>query len=314
MHASYKLFKKKFSNLLRYLSNHGNNYSYTYGRVICLSYLAIEAEKIFFNPKNNQPVSDIIKIIDQSKNIFESLITFSKFQDKNIKMTEVNKSFSSYHRNLWNNIWPEFHNQKDLIDLINWRGARIDYNKISEFKNKSFIDFGCGNGSTAFAFLQRGAKHGHLIDFGEKSIKAAKVYSKKLNLTKKTSFEVADITKYRTNKKYDFVICSAALHHLKDTNTIFKTLKNFSKVCNDGAYFYVYTRGKGGMLNNMQDMVRTVFQKIDVEIIRKILFDVNLSRPKITFLVDYFKAIYLQHTPLEFENMMMTRRRTRSNR
>jgi hypothetical protein len=114
MHASYKLFKKKFSNLLRYFSNHGNNYSYTYGRVICLSYLVIEAEKIFFNPKNNQPVSDIIKIIDQSKNIFESLITFSKFQDKNIKMTEVNKSFSSYHRNLWNNIWPEFHNQKDL--------------------------------------------------------------------------------------------------------------------------------------------------------------------------------------------------------
>lgn len=153
-------------------------------------------------------------------------------------------------------------------------------------------------------FSKEGAKHSHLIDFGEKSIKAAKVYSKKLKLTKKTTFEVADITKYRTNKKYDFVICSAVLHHLKDTSTIFKTLKNISAVCNDGAYLYVYTRGKGGMLNSMQDILRTVFQKTDIEIIRKILFDLNLSRSKITFLVDYFKAIYLQHSPLKFENMM----------
>lgn len=157
----YKLFEKKCSSLSHYHHKYGrgvggNNYSCIYAKVISLSYLVIEAEKIFFNPKNNHPVSDIIKIIDKSKNIFESLITFQKFQDKHIKNVEVNKSFKSYHKNLWNNVWPEYHNQKDLIDLINWRGARIDYNKINEFKNKNIIDFGCGNGSTSFAFLKRG--------------------------------------------------------------------------------------------------------------------------------------------------------------
>ena len=302
--AAYKTFEKNLLNLKKYFSQYKNNYSYTYGKVLCLSYLAVEAEKIFLNPRNNQPVSDMNKIIDQTKNFFVIFVTFSKFQDKNINNKEVNKAFNSYHRNLWHKVWPKYSIDKDLNDLINWRGARIDFNKINQFKNKNLIDFGSGNGSTAFAFLKRNAKHAHLIDFGPENIKASKIYSKRLNLIKKTSFEVADITKYRSKKKYDFVISSAVLHHLKDTKTIIKTLKNIANVCNDGAYFYVYIRGKGGMRDALQDMARSVFHNTDIEIIRKILVDANFSTPKLTHLVDWHKAIYLHHTPLQFENML----------
>jgi hypothetical protein len=198
---SYKKFEKELFSLKKYLSIFKKNYSYTYGKVICLSYLTVEAEKIFTNPKNITPVSDIIDIIKKAKDFFKIFITFSEFQDKKIKDIEINKSFKSFHKNVWQKIWPEYANQKDFNELINYRGKRIDFNKINEFKNKNIIDFGSGNGSTSIAFLLRNAKHSHLVDFGKKNIEASKYYAKRLKLIKKTSFQVADITEYKSKKK-----------------------------------------------------------------------------------------------------------------
>lgn len=187
---------------------------------------------------------------------------------------------------------------------MNYRGKRIDFNNITEFKNKNVIDFGSGNGSISFSLLKRNAKHVHLVDFEKKNIKASKIFAKKLKLIKKTSFEINDISKYSSKKKYDFVICSGVLHHLQNKKIVLKTLKTIGKLCNNDAHLYVFVRGKGGMRYAIQDTCRSIFKNTDIEFIKKILMYANFSRNKITHLLDWHKAIYLHSSRTEFESMM----------
>lgn len=302
---NYKKFERSINDLKLFLKKFKASHINNYAKIISLSYLTVESEKIFNNPENNKPIKDIISIIANTKILFISLSAFSNFQDDNQFKKEMNKDFKNFHKNLWQDIWPNYNNLKQFKDLIEYRGKRIDFNNVkSEFKNKSFIDFGCGNGSTAFSFLLRGAKKAHLIDFGQKNILAAKKWAKLLKL-KNLTFEVADIINYKSKKKYDFVICSAVLHHLKTKKEMQKTLNNIAKVCNKNAFFYVFVRGKGGIRYAIQDLCKDVIGKVDNSFIEKILLDLNLSRSKITHLVDWHKAIYLQCSEKEFENMLI---------
>jgi SAM-dependent methyltransferase len=135
------------------------------------------------------------------------------------------------------------------------------------------------------------------IDFGKKNIAAAKKWSKKYKFKNKMKFICADILKFRPKKKFDFIICSAVLHHLKNYSQIIKAFKNIRTACKDGTNLYFYVRGHGGIRSLIQESCVKCFKKVDATVIKNHLQGLNFSREKITHLLDWFKAIYLQTKP-----------------
>lgn len=265
-----------------------------YSKVISLTYLTCAIEEILTNPKEKNPVKKINVLLDDVKKILFFFKKFEPHQIKNkIKFYEAFK-FKKNHLELWQKIWPDYLNDKDFKNLIEYRGKRLDFNKITEFRKKEILDVGCGNGSITFACLKRGAKGAIGVDFGKNNLKLAKFWSKKYGYNHRTKFIHQDILKLKINKKFDFIVCSAVLHHLKNHREIKRVLKKISLHCKIGGHFYFFVRGQGGMRYLIQDMCQELLKNVDQEFIKKILVDLNFNQNKITHLLDWHKAIYLQ--------------------
>lgn len=295
-----KKLELKLNELVNLVNSKSNKGIFFFGKVYALSYLTTAIEPILQNSRNKNSLNDLVEVVNNSKIIFNSFINTSNFIEKNnSKNNQENLNFYKSHQKLWQKIWPE-HSSKDYESLVEYRGKRLDFNNIKkEFLNKDVMDFGCGNGSISIAVLKRGAKRASGIDFGKKNIETANKWAKKYGFQNKTNFKQGDILKYKSIKKYDFVICSAVLHHLKNRKEFNKALSIIANSCKPGAYFYFFVRGYGGARYMIQDACIKCFKNIDPVSIRKILEDLNFSREKITHLVDWFKAIYLQTKPNE---------------
>lgn len=292
--------KKKLNTLVKKINSASNTQPFILGKILAMSYLTVAIEPIFQKKNNKNIEIEILKVINNSISIFQKFLTISKFRSKqNVNQTLLNNhnNFISMHKKLWQEIWPE-HSFNDYDKLVEYRGKRLDYNKIKkEFLQKDVLDFGCGNGSIAIAVMKRGARSVLGIDFGKKNILAAKKWSKKYKFNNKMKFICADILKFKPKKKYDFIICSAVLHHLKNHSQLIRAMKNIKSACKNGTYLYFYVRGYGGARSLIQESCVKCFKNIDAKIIREHLHILNFSREKITHLVDWFKAIYLQTKP-----------------
>ena len=95
-------------------------------------------------------------------------------------------------------------------------------------------------------------------------------------------------------KQYDFVISSAVLHHLKNKSQLNEAIRKISKACKKDGYFYFYVRGSGGMKYDLYEMIQRSMNNVDMIYILKVLNELNFTQEKILYVVDAFKAIYLQ--------------------
>jgi len=87
-------------------------------------------------------------------------------------------------------------------------------NKIDN-RRKKVLDIGCGTGTLAFYI----AKNGGVVkgvDISTNAIRAASVNSAYLNLQNKVTLKRLDISKEKITGKYDLVILSEVLEHLKN--------------------------------------------------------------------------------------------------
>ena len=104
-------------------------------------------------------------------------------------------------------------------------------------KNDKLIDIGCGTGSHIVHFAKN-CKEICGVDRSKYMLSHAKKKIFKLNLNKKVSFKLCDITKIRTNNKYDKAII--LFHTLSYINNE-KDLKNFF-------YYISKILKKGGLI------------------------------------------------------------------
>jgi SAM-dependent methyltransferase len=273
-------------------------------KILVLSQFILALEKIFNNPNNNNPIKDTLRVLKKTKLTFNCLSQLLNFE-KNKKDLTFEKKIVLLHKSLWQHVWPNYNNLSDYNNLSEYRGARLDYNGIKkEFYKKTVLDLGCGNGSVSIALLKRGAKHCHGVDFGKKNILTARHFAKILNLTKKTKFTYADIVNFKPKNKYDFIVCSAVLHHLKNKKDILRTLKNITLGCKPGTYFYFFIRGFSGIKNLAQDLCRKSLVNASTSYIHLVLETMGFSINKITHLVDCHKAVYLQTKPDEIVSIL----------
>ena len=107
----------------------------------------------------------------------------------------------------------------------------------------------------------------------------------------------------KSNKKFDFVICSAVLHHLDSFSEVEKTLQNMRKISNHKNKLYLFVRGFGGIRYAVQDFCRLQTKNVSTDEVAKFLNDLNLNRNKFTHLLDWFKAKYLQFSKNKIESI-----------
>ena len=145
--------------------------------------------------------------------------------------------------------WKEYYQKFQILPNIDLK----DYNKkilfnhrksfynsiglnINDFKNKTFLELAPGSGYNAYFLLKNGIKKIDLVDFNTEAIKKIKTNLKKFkgrfNIQKK------DITKYKTNKKFDYVLIENALFNIEKSNDLL--IKLFSFV-NKGGFLIITT-------------------------------------------------------------------------
>ncbi|MGQ4876411.1 MAG: class I SAM-dependent methyltransferase [Promethearchaeia archaeon] len=90
-------------------------------------------------------------------------------------------------------------------------------------QNSIILDIGCGIGSLAYD-LSKKAKKVIAIDKDPLIIKEAKKRYKSDNL----KFIIADVTKYKFNEKYDYIILSNVLEHIKDRESFLLKIKSLA--------------------------------------------------------------------------------------
>lgn len=100
------------------------------------------------------------------------------------------------------------------------------------FKNKKrILDIGCGVGTVDFYLAKKG--HDVIgIDISKTAITAAKANAEKFNLQNKIKFFVSDFPYKHIPGKYDGVLISEVLEHLKDDN---HAIKHIGKLLKPGS-------------------------------------------------------------------------------
>lgn len=125
------------------------------------------------------------------------------------------------------------------------------------YKNKKVLDIGCGTGTTCFYFASKGAiVRG--VDISRNAIRLAKVNARHLGLVDSVKFSEVNFPQTKINGKYDLVLCSETLEHIKDhekaLNEIYKlvTKKGFVlfSVPLDSSFLY-----KRGLLDRFDSEV-----------------------------------------------------------
>tara|TARA_Y100001958_G_C21237113_1_gene563836 strand:- start:717 stop:1766 length:1050 start_codon:yes stop_codon:yes gene_type:complete len=291
---NYSIFKKNLNSFQKFLNNKASSESSHYAKIVALSFLLYKMDTVLTNHKNHTPIRDMINVLQDTKIMFNSLMELNNYKHKALLKSEK-LNFVRNHRKLWQQLWPEYKNKNDFLNLVNYRGKRLDFNNIlKEFKNKSIFDVGCGHGSVSFACMFRGAKNADCIDFGEKNLELGRYWAKKYKLQNKIKFYKRDILKLKIKKQYDFVICSAVLHHLKNRSQFNGAIKKISKICKKNGYFYFYVRGSGGMKYDLYEMIRQSMDDVDMIYVVKVLNTLNFTQQKMLYVVDAFKAVYLQ--------------------
>jgi len=135
---------------------------------------------------------------------------------------KTRKLYEEYHKNsrlqkriLSNSNFTYYY----LIDTLNRNLKKV----------RNVLDIGCGTGAIDF-YLAHKSIFVTGVDISKKAIQIAKKNSKKLNLDRKTKFVVSEFPYTKINKKYDLIICSEILEHIRDDSkaveVVYKLLKS----------------------------------------------------------------------------------------
>jgi ubiquinone/menaquinone biosynthesis C-methylase UbiE len=106
--------------------------------------------------------------------------------------------------------------------------ARLIIGNIDIKEGMSLLDAGTGPGLYALSLAYKNKISALGIDLDVKKLKDAEKISKVLNI-KNVSFQKADLTKLKLNKKFDRIICSDVLEHIENDQLAINNLSKLLK-------------------------------------------------------------------------------------
>ena len=100
-----------------------------------------------------------------------------------------------------------------------------------DFKDKTVLDLGCGDGTYTLEFVSFGVKKAVGIDPARVAVESANGKSRKLGLDATVKFEVGNIyalQSYLADNHFDCIVLRGVLHHLPDPARAISGLGNFT--------------------------------------------------------------------------------------
>lgn len=121
---------------------------------------------------------------------------------------------------------------RGLWRLVRNNEARIIINMLPEITDlTTALDLGCGVGFYSDVLRQQGVRNITCVDFSEKMLNQIKN-------TKKYQKILANIEEFKSNQKYDIVLCAGALEFTKNPQKVFE---NISSMLNkSGCFILLY--------------------------------------------------------------------------
>ncbi|SVD51090.1 uncharacterized protein METZ01_LOCUS403944, partial [marine metagenome] len=274
-----------------------------------LTLLNMKYEKIAFDKKlKEHPYLLTEKLIEDVNHIFDSFIDIGYIEeDKSLVKLKKSSDVVEKHEELWQKVWTPY-DDVELQELIDIRGNRLDSNKlIPFFKGKRCVDFGSGNGSFAFALLERGAKSVDGIDFGAAQVARANKAAENRNIGELAKFSHGNVLKTDFEDNiYEFGISNAVFHHLATKNDMEIALGEVARVLKPGSYFWYFIHGTGAIGMDLWDMSVDVLSNVSVDYMKDVINFLNPGRGKDTYIIDLLTATYI-HSSLEETEEMLNR-------
>lgn len=198
------------------------------------------------------------------------------------------------HQDLFQTLWVKFDPQ-DYEERIKRYDHRLAVNQLQKtFTGMRGIDFGCGHGNFAHAFLRAGAAFVLGIDYGENSIRYAKAARDRLGIpADRLDFQVRSV--YESGQpadSFDFAVQNGVFHHLDDEDRAYREVH---RVLKKGGLFWVYTDGEGAISHDLWDASHEILADVPASFIVEQLAALNLNTGKRYHLGDGLNAIY-RHT------------------
>ena len=82
---NYSIFKKNLKSFQKSLNTKKKNEDSDYAKIISLSFLLYKMDTVLTDPKNFTPIKDMMHILNETKNIFTSLMELNKYQKQTIE-------------------------------------------------------------------------------------------------------------------------------------------------------------------------------------------------------------------------------------
>jgi 2-polyprenyl-3-methyl-5-hydroxy-6-metoxy-1,4-benzoquinol methylase len=138
--------------------------------------------------------------------------------------TVDNKHVAEFYDKFWADI-----EQKKLSGINSrHRNILLQLKKAGMRKNSTVLEIGCGLGMLT-NFISKALPQGHItgVDISPESIE----YASKKYGSRNASFEVNDMTNFRSDMKFDFVVFPDVLEHIpiEAHHAIFKTIRTLVK-------------------------------------------------------------------------------------
>jgi ubiquinone/menaquinone biosynthesis C-methylase UbiE len=284
LHNLYEIFKKKKTK--------------QYDFIKCS--LLVDLVK-FYNKEIRNPKKFLLKFslflankIEENKNKIRSL---EELQKKHKYKKNYHYPVGKHYGILFDN-FDKKSLFKEPYQLLKKRFIRNKIN-IKNFKNKTAIDLGCGNGRYTFALKKLGFKKVVGIDISKKNI-----YNAKKKKIKNVSFFNGNILKLNFIKeKFDFIFSYGVFHH---TPSISKCFKEMHKVMAQNSSGFIFLIGAGGIKWKIINLMRKILSNVSQNYIYKFFKDYGFTNKQIFLILDHVLVpINKLTTPSEIEKIFI---------
>ena len=173
--------------------------------------------------------------------------------NKSSKKKIGTESEFGYEWNIYRELLPIY-----KIQFENW----IKPFKINDFKNKSFIDAGCGIGRNSYWPLKAGARSCFAFDFDHRTVSVAKENLKEFNNVK---IEYLSIDNLKIKNQFDIAFSIGVIHHLLNPKLAVQNLYNSLK--KDGTLIiWVYAKEGNEFYLFFLNIMRRITTKLPLSV------------------------------------------------
>jgi 2-polyprenyl-3-methyl-5-hydroxy-6-metoxy-1,4-benzoquinol methylase len=233
------------------------------------------------------------KIIDNLNDEIQDFLKISKnfgFKNKSNNNQIVLKT-----ENYYGMLFDNFNNYSYYKEPYQLLCTRLKRNKLNFnlFKNKSILDYGCGNGRytqalAKLASISKNSKSPKILGF-DKSKKNIYVATKK-NKYSNVFYKCGDVNRNTIkSNSFDIIFCNGVLHH---TGNILSGLKQIKRILKPNGICIIYLSSTDGIKWYFIEAFREILKKHDTYSFFNNLKKLNLANSKIFYLMDHVFVKY----------------------